>query len=96
MGLPPDFKFSDSFIDPFVGLEWRLLRGKWAFRVQGDIGGGVDADFTWGALAGVGYQFIERWSAKFAYRVFDADYESDKLVVDMRMVGLGLGVGYKF
>lgn len=96
VGLPPNLKVSDSFADPFIGLEWRPKRGNWEFALQGDIGGGVDADFAWGAMVGASYQFSERWSVKGAYRVLDIDFESDDLVFDMFLDGLMLGVGYKF
>ena len=96
VGLPPNLNVSDSFVDPFIGLEWRPKRGKWEFQVQGDIGGGVNADFTWGALVGASYQFSRHWSVKGAYRILDVDFENDELVYDMFMEGLMLGVGYKF
>ncbi len=96
VGLPPNLNVSDSFADPFIGLEWRPRRGKWEFLLQGDIGGGVDADFAWGAVFGASYQFSESWSVKGAYRFLDIDFESDELVFDMFLEGLMIGVGYKF
>lgn len=96
VGLPATIKIGDSFADPFVGLEYRRQHGKWELALQGDVGGGLDADFTWGVIAGVSYRFSERWSTKFAYRFMDVDFESDELVMDLRMEGLMLGVGYIF
>lgn len=96
MGLPPNLKVSDDFADPFIGLEWRPRRGNWEFLLQGDIGGGADADFTWGTVFAASYQFSKRWSVKGAYRFLDVDFESDELVFDMFLEGLMLGVGYKF
>ena len=96
VGLPPNLNVGDSFADPFIGLEWRPRYGKWEFALQGDIGGGIEADFTWGALVGASYQFSRRWSVKGAYRFLDVDFESDELVFDMFLEGLMLGVGYNF
>lgn len=96
VGLPPNLKVGDSFADPFIGLEWRRRYDKWEFALAGDIGGGIDADFAWGAAVGASYFFSDRWSAKFAYRFLDIDYESDEFVFDMFLEGIMLGVGFKF
>jgi opacity protein-like surface antigen len=91
-----DVQTGDSFVDPFIGFRWRPRHRNWEYFVEADIGGGVDAEFMWGAIFGAKYDFDNAWNVKFAFRVLDIDFESDQFVMDTRFEGLLLGVGYEF
>jgi hypothetical protein len=41
-----EFDKGQSWWDPFIGLEWRPRQDKWEYYIEGDIGGGVEADFA--------------------------------------------------
>lgn len=86
----------DEWLDPFIGLEWRPRRGKWEFLIEGDIGGGNDADFTWASMLGVSYHFNDRFALSGAYRILDIDFESDDFVFDGQMEGIQVGLMFKF
>lgn len=67
---------SKNWVDPVVGcrITWDL-RNKWAFAVDGDVGGfGAASDFTWRLRAQAGYRFA-RWFALTAGWIWiDTDY----------------------
>ncbi|MDH3690892.1 MAG: porin family protein [Gammaproteobacteria bacterium] len=96
--------FSDGFrvdigadwYDPFVGLEWRPRRGKWEYIVEGDIGGGNDADFAWQALLGVNYHFSDRYAVGGGYRYLGIDFEDRTFVFDGSLEGIQIGFMFKF
>ncbi len=92
---------SESWVDPFVGVRFGIdLTESWSFLVRGDIGGfGVGSDFSWQAIAAIGYRWhFDNWSmALFAgYRALYADYENGGFTWDMTTHGPLLGVQFAF
>lgn len=86
----------DSWVDPFVGVEWRSRHGALEWGVAADIGGGVDADFTWAYLIGGSYFFSEGFAVSASYRFIDIDFDSDEFVFDGTMEGLLVGLLIEF
>lgn len=89
-------QIGQSFVDPFVGVDWKPRRGKWELLLQTDIGGGVDADFSWAGIVGSTYHFSERFGIGGGYRLLDVDFEDEEFVFDGRMEGLQLGLTIEF
>ena len=93
---PLEVGIGQDWADPFVGLEWRPRRDKWEYLLEGDIGGGVDADFTWSFIVGGAYHFSDRYAVTAAYRFVDSEFEDSEFVFDGRLEGLLIGVIIKF
>ncbi len=89
-------EIGQEWIDPLVGLEWRPRRGKWEFLIEGDIGGGVNADFTWAFMLGGAYHFNDHYGVEAGYRFMDIDFEDSEFVFDGRLEGLQIGMIFKF
>lgn len=87
-----DVSRSQDFADPYIGLAWEPRRGNWEYVVQGDIGGGVDADFAWSVTLGAHYHFNDRFALSGGYRTIDIDYEDDDFVFDGRLDGIQVGL----
>jgi len=85
-----------SFTDPYVGLSWQPRRGDWEYLVEGDIGGGIDADFAWSFSFGAAYHFNDRFALSGAYRYIDIDFEDDDFVFDGSMDGIQIGLMFTF
>jgi len=91
-----DFNKSESWWDPFIGLEWRPHQGKWEYYVEGDIGGGVDADFAWQVALGATRHFNEKYAVTVGYRYLDIDYEDNDFIFDGNLEGVQIGLMFKF
>ncbi len=87
---------SQDFVDPFIGLAWQPRRDKWEYVVQADIGGGIDADFSWSVTLGGVYHFNDLLGVGFGYRVIDIDFEDDEFVFDGKMDGIQIGLMITF
>ena len=87
-----DFSESREFTDPYVGLSWQPRRGKWEYVVEGDIGGGVDADLAWSFSLGAFYHFNDRFAMSGGYRYIDIDYEDDDFIFDGNLDGIQIGL----
>lgn len=87
-----------DWVDPYVGMRIRHpLSERWTFTGYADVGGfGVGADSTWQLQAGLEYRMSDMLSAKFGYRVLQADYDEGGFVYDMKNDGLYLGLGIRF
>lgn len=85
-----------SFADPYVGLSWQPRRGDWEYIVEGDIGGGIDADLAWSFSLGAAYHFNDRFALTGSYRYIDIDFEDDDFVFDGSMDGILLGLMITF
>jgi opacity protein-like surface antigen len=64
--------------------------------IQGDIGGGVDADLTWGAMVAAAYHFNDRFAVEVGYRYMDIDFADSEFVFDGHMEGIQIGLMMKF
>ena len=70
---------------------------RWSFVVIADIGGfGVGSDVTYGVMAGINWQFSDRFSTKIGYRYFYQDYDDEDFKWDMALSGPYVGLGIKF
>ncbi len=95
---------SDTFYDPVVGV--RVLtplsqNGRWWLQARGDIGGfGASMDFTWQAMANVGFKPTERISIFGGYRALGQDFKdaggSERFSLDVTYYGPVFGVGFHF
>jgi opacity protein-like surface antigen len=89
---------TQSWWDPVIGV--RVLRPfaeAWTFVGYADIGGfGVGSDLTYQLLAGVNWQFANRWTAKAGYRHLYQDYDDNGFIWGMTSSGLYLGAGFRF
>ena len=95
---------SDTFYDPVVGV--RVLtplsqNGRWWLQARGDIGGfGASMDFTWQAMANVGFKPTERISIFGGYRALGQDFKdaggSERFSLDVIYYGPVFGVGFHF
>lgn len=78
---PASIGQSKEWIDPFIGLRISAdLSGSWNASLRGDIGGfGVSSDFTWQAVALLGYRFRllgTKAEAGFGYRTLAWHFSS--------------------
>ncbi len=92
----PDASASQDFADPYVGLSWQPRRGDWEYLLEGDVGGGVDADFAWSVSLGATYHFNDRIGLTGGYRFIDIDYDDDDFVFDGTLDGIQIGVMITF
>jgi hypothetical protein len=94
--LPPA-KLSKSLTlwDGIIGARGRvLLSDRWFMPYYADIGVG-DSNWTWQAMAGVGYGFD--WGhLSLTYRHLYYDQSDDDLLDDMSFSGPEFGVGFSF
>jgi hypothetical protein len=81
--------------DAVIGLKGHTsfgTEGRWVLPWYFDIGTG-DSDFTWQAMAGLGYQF--GWGAVvLTYRYLDYDLDSDSAIADMTFSGPMIGASF--
>ncbi len=91
-----DRSSSQDFADPFVGLAWQPRRGNWEYVVEADVGGGIDADFTWSITLGAAYHFNDHLAVAAGYRFIDIDFEDDEFVFDGTFDGIQLGLMFTF
>ena len=93
-----DFSGSDgdTWVDAIVGAKARVnLDAKWYVNGWGMIGGG-GSDLTWDVLAGIGYQWTDRFSTSLGYRALGVDFEEDGFVYDVVQHGPVLGLQFRF
>lgn len=88
---------SESIWDAVIGINGYAslgTDGRWFVPYHADIGAG-DSDFTWQAMAGLGYQF--NWGdVVLNYRYLDYDLDSDSSVTDLNLSGLMLGASFSW
>ncbi len=96
-GLAPSADLSPSLIslDAVIGVKGHLdLNKQWYAPYYLDIGTG-QSDFTWQALAGVGYRF--GWgNVSLTYRHIDWDYGSDRTIDNFKLSGPLLAATFQF
>ena len=99
-----EFKPSKTFYDPIFGARVMapLDEGrKWWLQSRGDIGGfGASMDFTWQAMAHVGFKPSEWISIWGGYRAIGQDFddagEQERFGMDVTYHGPVFGVGFHF
>ncbi|OPX98771.1 MAG: hypothetical protein A4E60_02980 [Syntrophorhabdus sp. PtaB.Bin047] len=67
-----------GWVDPIIGATLNTdITEKIVFNVRGDIGGfGVGSDFSWNALAVLGYRFTKDITGLMGYRALYVDYKA--------------------
>jgi hypothetical protein len=87
---------SQSVTTGIVGAKGRVKLGEsnWFVPFYVDVGGGNSVT-TWQAAAGIGYAYP--WGdVRLDYRYMSFDQNGDKLIKDLDMGGLALGVNFVF
>lgn len=102
--LRREFEGSKTFYDPIFGA--RVIAPldqaqKWWLQSKGDIGGfGAGMDFTWQAMANVGYKPSEWISIWGGFRALGQDFddvgERELFGMDITYYGPVFGVGFHF
>jgi hypothetical protein len=92
------FSAREDFIDPIIGFRGKLLLGqKWFMPYYFDIGGfSVASDLTLQAYAAIGYRFTDWFSMSLGYRYLYYDFGDAKLVKDLGLNGVLLGLVFNF
>lgn len=94
--------FSDSdsktWVDPVIGARFQQeLTDRFFVLALADIGGfGVSSDFTWQALAALGYRINDAASVAIGYRGLGTDYDDGDFGYDVISHGVLIGFEYKF
>jgi opacity protein-like surface antigen len=98
LGATKDIDENESWIEPLVGVRTRTeINGAWSIITHLDVGGfGVGSDFTWHMILGLDHKLGENWSAKYAYRHLDIDYDDDGFIFDTKTYGPVIGMTYSF
>lgn len=98
----PGISQSKTWLDPVVGarITWDL-RNRWAFIVDGDVGGfGVASDLTWRVRASVGYRFSKLFALEAGWILIDTDYTDgvgpSRFVWDVLQSGPLLAASFSF
>jgi hypothetical protein len=103
-GVQRGISEDQTWVEPFVGLRGAIeLHENWVFSLRADVGGfGVDdSDFSWQAVAALGYRWRrENWmySVFAGYRALGQDYSSSTFTWDAVAHGpmLGMQFAYRF
>jgi hypothetical protein len=102
--LRREFEPSKTFYDPIFGARviTPLEEGrKWWLQARGDIGGfGASMDFTWQAMANIGFKPSEWISIWGGYRALGQDFDEvgpqERFAMDVTYHGPLFGVGFHF
>jgi opacity protein-like surface antigen len=86
----------EDYWDAVVGVRGRAALGstKWFIPYYLDVGTG-DSDFTWQAMAGIGYSF-DSFNVVAAYRYLDWNFGSGKAIEDLNFGGPLIGASYSW
>jgi hypothetical protein len=96
-GPVPPVTGDDRWFDPIAGLHLDVTWTKWRIALEGDVGGfGVGSDFSWHALASVGYRFNCHFAVDLGWRVLDVDRRDGDFAYDMTQSGPFLALGFSF
>lgn len=92
--------FSDSWVDPILGIRARFdLGGNWFANGYADVGGfgiGNASEMTWQGYVGLGYRFNETWSMQAGYRHLEIDRSFDLTDIDLQISGVMIGMQASF
>ncbi len=97
-GQNASFGGSHDWIDPAVGVKIRhQLNERWFCALAAEVGGfGISSDFTWQAMASVGYKINDCWALVASYRHQYVDYTDGGIVYDVNVGGPLIGLIYNF
>ena len=89
---------SESWFDPHVGIRVKHYFNERLYcNVAADYGGfGINSDYVFEGLGGLGYHIRPNLTLDLYYRYFDIDYSNDGFVWDTQTSGVFLGVGFHF
>jgi len=89
---------TESWVDPIIGARFQTeLPSNFFFRTVGDVGGfGVSSQFTWQAMAGLGYSFHEHGNLLLGYRALGTNYTNGGFTYDLIAHGPVLGYEFRF
>jgi hypothetical protein len=99
-GLPSADK-NENWFDPVIGTRAGVgILDRWQFGVEGDVGGfGVGSDFTWQAVALVGYRFEMlglKQTLQVGYRALDQEYDHNNFKWNVIQHGPVIGLTTSF
>lgn len=91
-------KNSESWFDPHVGVRMKHYFNERIYcNVVADYGGfGINSDYVFQGIAGLGYHIRPNLTLDLLYRYFDIDYRDDGFVWDTETSGIFLGLGFYF
>lgn len=94
-GLATDSR--EDWIDPWVGARGTLPLGeRWRVGARADVGGfGVGTQFTWQALAGIGFDLGKSVCLDVGYRAIHLDYDDGDLEYDALIRGPLIAVAFR-
>lgn len=92
------FEHDESWFDPHCGLRVRhYFNDCIYFNGAVDYGGfGIESDYVYQIIAGLGYRVNPRLGVECFYRYFDIDYEDDGFIWNTETSGIFLGVALYF
>lgn len=91
----PRIADSDGVWDGIVGVVGEVnLNDKWYAPYYLDVGAG-GSNFTWQAMAGVGYRF-DKFDAILTYRHMDWDFDDNDVFDDLNLSGPMIGIKGEF
>ena len=91
----PRISGSGGVWDGIVGVTGELnLNDKWYAPYYLDVGAG-NSNFTWQAMAGVGYRF-DKFDAILTYRYMDWDFDDNDVFDDLNLSGPMIGIEGEF
>jgi len=97
VGAAPGLDVDDQWVDPIVGLHLEVLWQRWAFVAEADIGGfGLGSEFSWSAMAAVGYRLNRDWGIHLGWRVLDVDRDENDFDFDATLSGPFLALSVTF
>jgi len=72
------FDKSLDFVDPYVGIRFKSVNGKWLNRAGFDVGGfGIGSQLSWKLNLFVGYQINRTLALYLGYQAYDVNYEEN-------------------
>lgn len=96
VGIGAKIEPGDSWVDPFVGVNFRReLSPRWNLGLLAEAGGfGVGADSSYQALADAGFDINKLLQLRFGYRWLDVDYDDNDFVFDTTTEGAIIGLSF--
>lgn len=106
-GLNPSIDINQStvfdknldFVDPYVGMRFKSINGKWINRAGFDVGGfGIGSELSWKLNLFIGYQISKPLSLYLGYQGYDVNYDDSdtSFNYDVLTGGFILGISVSF